>query len=527
MGTNGGGDPAVRDLNTLFDVGVTGGLSDGELLDRFVARREGAVFEAIVRRHGPMVWGVCRRVLRDHHDGEDAFQATFHVLARRAESVRPREKLAPWLYGVAYHTALKARMTRARRRVREIQVPELPEPEAARVEPPDEFLSLLDRALIRLPEKYRAPIVLCELEGKTHREAAEQLGWPVGTVSGRLSRGRTLLARRMARPGLAIVGGVLVSDAEAGALPGRLAEMTAQAASRFAAGRAGAVSAEVAVLTREVLKMMKLSKVVGVASVLVGLSFVGGTGLVYWSQAAEEGGGKGSVGPPAHQQAPADGAGGPEAEFTISYKGVNRTTQQAADGSEAGLPGITQVYVRGNPGKSCYVRSGNLYFILSPAKDKFSIYDSVSKRATTVQLPVAEGSPTHVVSALAGDDLIALSIGGAKVNRIHVFSLKDWKWYGQDLKEVAPVDVRISLGRSVAAYAQGGNVYAFSSHAKRWGVMDLPEGFSAKLSVFADSVVVEGNGQSFEFRGDRGEWTHTDLRPVIDSAIKAAEDVAK
>src|SRR3954447_9915588 len=109
-------DAVVRDLQTLFGIGVMGARSDGQLLDRFVVRRESAVFEAIVRRHGPMVWGVCRRVLRDHHDAEDAFQATFLVLARRAPSVLPREKLGPWLYGVAQRTATKARATRARRR---------------------------------------------------------------------------------------------------------------------------------------------------------------------------------------------------------------------------------------------------------------------------------------------------------------------------------------------------------------------------------------------------------------------------
>jgi RNA polymerase sigma-70 factor (ECF subfamily) len=120
---------ALRDLQALFEVGAVGGLSDEHLLGRFVARREPAVFEAIVRRHGPMVWGVCRRVLRDHHDAEDAFQATFLVLARRAASVLPREKLGPWLYGVAHRTATKARATRARRRAREVTVPVMPEPE--------------------------------------------------------------------------------------------------------------------------------------------------------------------------------------------------------------------------------------------------------------------------------------------------------------------------------------------------------------------------------------------------------------
>jgi RNA polymerase sigma factor (sigma-70 family) len=186
LGKNGGMNAAVRDLQTLFDVGAMGVFSDGQLLDRFVARREGAVFEAIVHRHGPMVWGVCRRVLRDHHDAEDAFQATFLVLARKAASVMPREKVGNWLYGVACQTAMKARVTKAKRRGRESQAPDVPEPEAVREGPLHDLLPELDRELSRLPEKYRVPIVLCELEGKTHREAAEQLGWPIGTVSGRL-----------------------------------------------------------------------------------------------------------------------------------------------------------------------------------------------------------------------------------------------------------------------------------------------------------------------------------------------------
>jgi RNA polymerase sigma-70 factor (ECF subfamily) len=105
---------AMRDLRTLFGVGTLGTLADGPLLDRFVERREEAVFEAIIRRHGPMVWGVCRRVLRDHHDAEDAFQATFLVLARRAVSIMPRERLGNWLYGVAYQTAMKAKAMRAK-----------------------------------------------------------------------------------------------------------------------------------------------------------------------------------------------------------------------------------------------------------------------------------------------------------------------------------------------------------------------------------------------------------------------------
>src|SRR4051812_41768535 len=125
-----GMDAIARDLGTLFSVGAIGGLSDGQLLGRFVERREANAFEIIVHRHGPMVWGVCHRVLRDRHDAEDAFQATFLVLARKAASVVPREKLGNWLYGVAYQTAMKAKAMRAKRRGRGGPVPGMPGPGA-------------------------------------------------------------------------------------------------------------------------------------------------------------------------------------------------------------------------------------------------------------------------------------------------------------------------------------------------------------------------------------------------------------
>jgi RNA polymerase sigma factor (sigma-70 family) len=264
---NSGKSTAIPILDTLFRVGALGGLSDGQLLDRLVDRREEAIFEAIERRHGPMVWGVCRRVLRDHHDAQNAYQAAFLVLARKAASVSPREKLGNWLYGVAYQTAMKARATRAKRRAREVQMPDELVAEGVSERQRDDRLSQLDRELSRLPEKYRIPIVLCELEGKTHREAAEQLGWPIGNVSGRLSRARALLASRLSRRGMLLSVGsleaLLARDTALAGVPIRLIGSTARAASQVTAGgavMAGMVSAEVAVLTREVMKAMFLFK---------------------------------------------------------------------------------------------------------------------------------------------------------------------------------------------------------------------------------------------------------------------------
>src|SRR6202011_3597418 len=185
------------------------GLTDGQLLEGFISRREEAALAALVRRHGPMVWGVCRRVLPNYHDAEDAFQATFLVLVRRAASIASRELLANWLYGVAHQTALKARATAAKRKGRERQVTEMPEPAVTQQDQWRDLQPLLDEELSRLPDKYRVPIVLCDLEGKTRKEAARQLGCPEGSVSSRLARARTMLAKRLSRHGLPVSGGVL------------------------------------------------------------------------------------------------------------------------------------------------------------------------------------------------------------------------------------------------------------------------------------------------------------------------------
>jgi RNA polymerase sigma factor (sigma-70 family) len=281
----------VRRLAVLPD---GGGMTDAQLLEGFLARRDDAAFEALVRRHGPMVLGVCRRLLRHAQDAEDAFQAAFLVLARRAAAVRPQEMLANWLYGVAYRTALKARAAAARRRTRERQVRDMPEPEAPATEAWGDLGPLLDRELERLPERYRVAVVLCDLEGRTRREAARQLGWPEGTLSTRLTRGRARLARRLARHGLALSAGALVvllrRNAAPACVPAPLLVSTVQAAAVVAAGQAaaGVVSPAVAALTEGVVKPMLMSKVkVAVLALLVvGPLATGGSVLTYRALAA-------------------------------------------------------------------------------------------------------------------------------------------------------------------------------------------------------------------------------------------------
>jgi RNA polymerase sigma factor (sigma-70 family) len=251
------------------------GLTDGQLLEDFISRRQEAAVAALVRRHGPMVWGVCRRVLRNHHDAEDAFQATFLVLLRKAASVVPRAMVANWLYGVAYQTALKARATLAKRRVRERQATEMPEPARERDRWHD-LQPLLDRELSRLPDKYRVPIVLCDLEGKTRKEAARQLGCPEGTVAGRLARARVMLAKRLARHGFAITGGSLAAalsqNVASAGVPTSVVSNTIKAAALYAAGQAaatGVISTQVAALIQGVLTTMFLTKLKAATAALI------------------------------------------------------------------------------------------------------------------------------------------------------------------------------------------------------------------------------------------------------------------
>jgi RNA polymerase sigma factor (sigma-70 family) len=239
---------------------------DGQLLETFIARRDEAAFAALVRRHGPMVLGVCRRVLGHVQDAEDAFQATFLVLVRKATTVVPRDLLGHWLYGVAYRTALKARALVARRQGRERQVQQMPEPETLPEDAWTDLQPLLDRELSRLAEKYRVPLVLCELEGKSKKEVARALGLPEGTVSSRLARARQALRRRLTQRGLALSAGALsaaLSEAGAAAgvpLPLLLATVKAAVPITGAGAAAAAVPAPVAALTEGVLKAMLLTK---------------------------------------------------------------------------------------------------------------------------------------------------------------------------------------------------------------------------------------------------------------------------
>ncbi len=251
----------LRDaLNSGLDV-----LPDAELIDRFARYADHPAFEVIVRRHGPMVFGVCRRVLGNSADADDAFQAAFLVLIRKARSLRRGDRLGPWLYGVACRVALKARSQAARRAAFRAEAADMIPDPAEPAEIPD-WLPVLDAELAALPAKYRDPLLLCELQGATRADAAKSLGVPEGTLSSRLARGRDLLRKRLLKHGTLLPAGGLpalfaTSTAGRATVPSALLSRTSELA-KAATGAApvGAVPVGAARLTDEVLKSMFLTK---------------------------------------------------------------------------------------------------------------------------------------------------------------------------------------------------------------------------------------------------------------------------
>jgi RNA polymerase sigma factor (sigma-70 family) len=280
---------------------------DGELLERFVRLRDQAAFAALVERHGPMVLGVCGRVLQQAQDAEDACQATFLVLARKAAAIRQQDSLASWLYGVAYRVAGKLKKTSARRGAPESLPVEVPQADTTAETVWQEARVVLDEELRRLPERYRVPLVLCYLEGKSRNEAADQLGWTEGTLRGRLDRGRERLRVRLTRRGVGLSGTLLATllsqEAAAVALPAPLVLGTLRAASALAAGQAtaGLVQPAVAALMEGVLHAMWITKVqvVGVVVLAVSLLGAGVAGLAYQAAAEQDPPQRNVVAPPA------------------------------------------------------------------------------------------------------------------------------------------------------------------------------------------------------------------------------------
>ncbi|MDR3636796.1 MAG: RNA polymerase sigma factor [Isosphaeraceae bacterium] len=290
---------ALKHVATLFQIGTAAGLTDGSLLERFrrgSAEEAEAAFAVLVERHGPMVMHVCRRILGDRHDAEDAAQATFLVLARQARSIRQLDSVASWLYGVAAHVAARVRRDIARRQRRERRGAEMAMANQHHSDgDPDgsETSSALYEELSRLPERFRRPVLLCHLEGLTYEQAARQLGCPVRTVQSRLTRARRRLRDRLTRRGVGVAAVPLATllnpDAASAAVTENWKHATVQAAVRYAASGASSaiVSATVAALAEGVSRAMILHRLLKCTACLfvIGIA-TGGTGIALLARSA-------------------------------------------------------------------------------------------------------------------------------------------------------------------------------------------------------------------------------------------------
>ncbi len=273
----------LKELDRAFNQGTISGLSEGNLLERFVSHHDEAAFSALVARHGPMVLGVCRRLLRDESDVDDAFQATFLVLVRRAGAIRRGELVGHWLFGVAHRVAVRARAVAARRHLHEptgLQVEEMDSQAKCHADEAFELRMILGEELARLPESLRSPVVLCYLEGLTHDEAARQLQWPVGTVRSRMARARGLLRRRLAKRGFLPEEGTFATALAGHVVPVELINRTVKNSLAFATRKAaanGLATTSATFLAKGVLRAMTLSKLktVGLAVVAICLTFGG------------------------------------------------------------------------------------------------------------------------------------------------------------------------------------------------------------------------------------------------------------
>jgi RNA polymerase sigma factor (sigma-70 family) len=341
-------------IRRFADSCAAGAMSDSQLLELFQLRQDEVAFAALLARHGPMILGVCRRLLHHPQDAEDAFQATFLVLLRGAGAIAKRDSLGSWLYRVAYRIAL-----RAKARTNRYQPCDAPDelPDTGREGPADllvrrELCAALDEEINRLPEKYRGPLVLCYLEGTPREEAARRLGWSLGTLRRRLEHGRELLRHRLERRGVALSAGLAAAGLGASiapaAVPAGLAATTLKAAVLVAAGdslAAATISAQAAALSKGLLHAFWLTKVKTVTTVLVAVAVLGaGIGrLAYHAQ--------GEAQAPANKpQAVADNPGAEIYPSKRSKKDFSPAAQ-VAPGAEDDKPKTVSVSILGSDGR--------------------------------------------------------------------------------------------------------------------------------------------------------------------------------
>jgi RNA polymerase sigma factor (sigma-70 family) len=458
-------DSALGRLRTLAAVRTLGSLSDRDLLARFVGEHDEAAFTVLIERHGPMVLGVCRRALPNRHDAEDACQATFLVLARQADSLRRQASLGSWLHGVAFRVATALKRDAVRRKNREQRVDSrVPADPSAEVSW-REVQAVLDEELHRLPERYRAPLVLCYLECLTRDEAAGRLGLTPGGLHGRLERGRKLLRERLTRRGLtlsAVLGAAGLGETIAHAAPAHLIVVAStRAAQLLVAGqplKEGVVSTHVLALTREVLKSMFIAKLkLGAVAVLsVVLLAVGGGSFASLGFAQDAG-----VGSVPVRKVPIKSESDEEfiRRLSADLRGTEPTPAEihffVASKDAGKRQTLIDLFIRERQAKQQADRMGpleesRLYKKVREQLDRIRIdkSDSLDRKAKPGQpdLPPPSGEVNGVVEKINKDDptMISISIGSdaglAKNQTLDVYRLRPAPQYLGKIRilDVAP-----------------------------------------------------------------------------------------
>ncbi len=542
----------LKQLDQVFNHGTVSGLTEGKLLERFVDGRDETAFAALVARHGPMVLGVCRRILRNENDVEDAFQATFLVLIRRAGAIRRGDLVSHWLHGVAHRVAVRAKAQAARRRVREKsglkleEISSLAPGEQSR----HELRLSLDDELARLPASLRSPVILCYLEGLTHDEAARRLRWPVGTVRSRLARARDVLRKRLASQGIMTDGAALTAALARHVVSLELIESTVQASLGFAAKQAttaAVASTSAATLARGVLHAMMISKIkiLGLTSVL-GILCLGGAHTL-----ARQYGGMGGVGQP-ETRAPAkadradallrsvDQIEGVLADLdrrnldlrkelrTLrteivslrSGRPENAVRDQAPISAAADSKRTDAAATKSGPS---HFENGNLFVVCSQRGDRVAICDGWLGKTSSIQLPVPQEA-RHQLTPIWGPPataFVALNAKGPNVSRIAAYVpglTSGAGWCSQELRE--PVDEALASVRfKSAAYALGRYVYAFSAPARRWDVLELPPGSQPELTVSGNQFRVEHGSHLYTFDTNSGKWNDVDFDAILSGSL--------
>lgn len=554
------------ELARLLRWGTATGENDDRLLERFLANRDESAFAALVARHGPMVLGVCRRVLRDEHDVEDAFQATFLVLARNARTIRRSERVGPWLHGVARRVAVRAKVNSARRLARErsgIDVEPSGDASPSRDPERTELRAILDEELNGLPESLRAPLILCYLEGLTHDQAASRLSQPVGTIRSRLSRGRERLRVRLARRGVRADDAALGAAAALEAVSPALLESTVRSALEFAVSQTGAsalASAGAVALAKGVLNAMMISKWTLTSACALGLVLTAGglSGYAFQQEPEAE-----RAEPEAANDAPKDDSSPLSAvksrlakiqsamtdlderrrkdDETLSsiVKQLDELRNQLERASGEAKPEVASSSEQPaaadddrprylDPDQPIAVPSKNghvvTFFGALGGRPPGAFGGGVQGAATrNVSVRLAEaGSPRlevtpRILSSIYGF-VAALGLRGERGERLAVLSTNSGGWSVQELSE--PVtEAKPVEGASALVYVLGRRIYAYSYVAKRWSVLELPEGARPEAPPRNfNGLRLEYEGIVYSYNPNSGQWTEFDTGIVPDEA---------